>query len=441
MFRSASTLLASDCIVVTLLDQVSVNTILCLRRDLGFKGRLVIYVHGEGTDGAQALSGIVPWLTTEDQFILSCEAERATFKLCFPNARTRVLPLPILTTVGRSGPRRGGSRLVYVGRISEQKNLHTLLYAYWIARQRGVSNLPELEIFGREDGYGSPGMRLRSRELQSQLLGACKRLGLDRAVRWRGFVPAPRLRQLAHGPGTVFVSASLHSDEAFGVAACRALASGGHAVLSRWGGHRDLARRFSGQVRLVPVRGGPRGPYVSAAEFAMALEHAMKRRRDRKPVRLAGLTPESMARELRVVLVKRRVKGAPLRTSALKRRIDARKKQLGLPGRQVFLGYGDGFARPFFQAYGMRGNSRSGRLAPLYLCPWVVPRGTRFNVNDPHRGYFTLVAPAGRKSDVHRPGNDRAIQVSQAALATLAKDGYVESLPIKCGDDCTSRRR
>src|SRR5207253_2174201 len=73
-----------------------------------------------------------------------------------------------------------------------------------------------------------------------------------------------------------FVSPSLHIGENFGLAAFRSLAAGNPAVLSSWGGHRDLGRLFKTSARCVPVRSSRWGPVVSPFELASAMKKALR---------------------------------------------------------------------------------------------------------------------------------------------------------------------
>src|SRR5581483_11473012 len=185
----------------------------------------------------------------------------------------------IETAIGRRGPglRRGdGERsFVYVGRISEQKNLHNLLHALSILREREPNLRWTLEVYGKPDRWGSPNMGFRMKNYLGFLRRLSRALGIDDRVRWRGFVRRERLDPLIARRPHVFVSARLHSDEDFGVAALKSLCAGQPAVLSAWGGHLDLRRRFPGQVRLVPVYRSGIGPFVDVGRLWAQLRSAL----------------------------------------------------------------------------------------------------------------------------------------------------------------------
>ncbi|HEX4925145.1 MAG TPA: glycosyltransferase, partial [Bdellovibrionales bacterium] len=264
-FEALPALLTAKRIVVTFLNAHSVTAMRVLRQEYGSRVPFVIYLHGDGTNGAQALTELNGLLTKQDQFISSCSADARALRLCLHGAKVHVIPFP-LGAKARKPRVVANPPLVYVGRVSEQKNLHTLIWSLWVLK--AVFKRPmRLSIYGREDGYGSPNMNLHTPNLGRRLKALAKRLGVEALIEWRGHCESATLEREVYSKHHVFVSASLHADENFGLAAFRSLCSGNPAALTRWGAHTDLYRKFRGRVRLARVYRGSHGPFVSPLEL------------------------------------------------------------------------------------------------------------------------------------------------------------------------------
>lgn len=369
-----------------------------LRESMGCATPCLFHLHGDASRAGETLEGLWPLLTLRDTFLVSSEAERRTLRLCFPRARVRVVPFPLVRRIpsasngGRarttaSRPRRD-MMFVYAGRISAQKNLHTLLLALWQLKRTQPQRRLRLEIYGPEDDLGSPNMGLKFKAYGRYLKQLITELGLSKEVHWKGFVPRAKLQKRLAGTPHVFVSSSLHADENFGAAALYSLAQGNTCVLSSWGGHRDFRKAFGDQVRLVKVHATELGPCLSPLELAWAMGQALSR--SGAPARAAvlrGYTEAGVAPLLRNAALVRGGSRSALRQCELARALNARRAQTPL-----FSGYGDKRAVPFFKAYGMSRAkikpraARNGRVG--LLVPWVKIARNGVTVRDPQRGIF-----------------------------------------------------
>ncbi|MES2965542.1 MAG: glycosyltransferase family 4 protein, partial [Bdellovibrionota bacterium] len=265
-----------------------------LRRSANVDGRWIVYLHNQATIGCWPLFawGMGEQLRSDDVFISSSTRDARTLKLTFPEGDVRVhpfpLPLPLIEMTKVKSTKRTSPTFVYSGRLSSQKNVHTLIYAFSLYVNR--NGPAKLVLFGGEDGLGSPNMGFKDEGYESYLRRLVSTLGIEDRVEFAGALPRAELHERLRTPH-VLVSASLHSDENFGMSALRSLCMGAPCVLSAWGGHWDFAKDFSSQLQLVAVHGSDWGPWIDAGEFANAMAKALrnsssaKTRASRVPVR------------------------------------------------------------------------------------------------------------------------------------------------------------
>ncbi|MFI5350001.1 MAG: glycosyltransferase family 4 protein [Elusimicrobiota bacterium] len=426
-------LLRADMIAVAVLTPSIARLLYALRRWLKIRTPLIIHSHGEGTTAGLRFGPLAKALTRDDLLLAASRREARCLRLCWPSVRVEVLPFPIADAGGRRATRRGAPALVYAGRLSEQKNLHTLLLSLSMLDRLKPGLRWSLHVYGKADGLGSPNMGFRMRSYSAYLRSLARRLRIEKRIAWRGFLPARELRRALAGRH-VFVSPSLHSDEDFGTAALTSLLTGNSAVLSDWGGHSDLKKNFPGQVRLVRSVDSDLGPYVPADRLARAILKALRQAR----------APGAPARSKRLYSVRecarrliRRSRIAPplsgkasplsgLARSLIDRTSRLRKKSQAIPyassganpyAPMIFASYGDENSKPFFEAYGLvrrvrrsRGTSMKG-LAPV---PWMKLSKRLIVALDPHRGRWTL----------------RRDKIPEAALASwLLSNGLAYRIP------------
>ncbi|MDE2314197.1 MAG: glycosyltransferase, partial [Elusimicrobia bacterium] len=391
--RAAPHILSADAVGV-LFATPAISRLLFGLRQAGLRIPAVIHTHGEGTAGALRFGPLAGFFTRRDSFLCASRAEAACLRECFPDAFIRIAPFPIEPAVGTaaSAPFRAAQPklppLFYAGRISEQKNLHLLLFSLWMLRKRRPDLDWRLEIYGAPDRTGSPNMGFRFKNYQGYLLDLCARLGLEERVLWKGWHAARTLERTIAQGGRLFVSSSLHSDEDFGVAALKSLLLGSRAVLSAWGGHRDFPKRFPRRVWSVPVYRSAAGPFLAAGELSRTLSRALTWN---EPARTAALRSEDALRLCSESIADclrdpaaRPAGPLPLGPSAvrvMKAAARFKKPHCGplyarVPDRfyppRAFESYADRAAQPFFRSYGARDAHPAfagGRSVPV-LAPW-----------------------------------------------------------------------
>ena len=463
-------IMRSDMLVIPYLQEAAAWALLKnIRHKLKLPIPCMIYSHGEATAGGgiHHLQEMAQLLGEGDILLCSSSADARALRLCFPRARITVLPFPLSAPLpGSSSPEDAGRsprrkklrprRIVYAGRISEQKNLHTLLLALHILSRQHPQFQWRADIYGKPDRLGSPNMGFRMKNYGGHLKSLSRALGLGDKISWRGHLRQRDLQRALLGDPHVFVSPSLHADENFGVAALKSLLLGNPAVLSDWGGHRDLKRRFPASVYLVPARDSEIGPHIRAEELAEKLVKVFTRAS--APAVAANLhayTAEFAASRLNELLsFQGNIQGpfTPLRLSRLHRlRISRLTRARSFRDSRarwprpflraetkahLYKNYADRLAKPFFLAYGLREARSRGWNSEkqLIVAPWAKVRGSRILVRDPHRGPWVHASPPNRPAiGQRRRVRDiagKSFLVTEAAARWLLQTGlafYLQS--------------
>lgn len=199
----------------------------------------------------EAEAGVRPWLLRAinlpllcaDLVVINSEFSRRTLARVMPRVagRARVIrnavegpdrPSPARAAVG------GAPRLVYVGRLSARKGVHTAVSAVAVLRERGVAATLDLV------GGVFPGYEWYEESLRSQIHD----LGLDGSVRLLGF-RADVWPQLAAADIAVVPSSSA---EPFGNVAVEALLAQRPVVVSDIGGLPEAVAGFAAAVTVPP---------------------------------------------------------------------------------------------------------------------------------------------------------------------------------------------
>jgi glycosyltransferase involved in cell wall biosynthesis len=335
------------------------------------------------------------------------------------------------------------ARLAYVGRVSEQKNLHTLLVSLWVMRTFHDEAPPiTLDVFGGEDGLGSPNMGIKFTDYAGYLVRLTDSLGLDDIVTFHGFTARESLFREVHACRYILVSPTLHSDENFGSSVLASLVNGHHVVTTAWGGHLAFKERFHAQVGLVPVHRSTLGPVVQPVLLVNAIREAITSStgyildypalsRARAAYSVAAVTASTLEMLDRPL-------GEVVRLDKSRLQIDIDQRRFHYGGaRRMFRGYADTNARAFFEAYGMNEPLRFVKASSYLLAPWVSISSDLVKVLDPHRGDQTISLDGGMSDTLEVlscPSQDRA-ELPEELVRTLVGQGYAFPLPMPA--DCS----
>ncbi|MET8004207.1 glycosyltransferase [Nonomuraea glycinis] len=427
-------------IVITAVTPWTVRTALFLRRQLNVTAPMVVYVFGDSTEGFHAFGPLSDFLTERDTFVVSSEAEAAATRCSFPNAQVRVVPIPLVdqftVSDGDHHARLDTPRLAYVGRVSEQKNLHTLLFALWISSASGRAPGVTLDVYGGEDNLGSPNMGLTYPNYATYLQDLTDLLGLGRTVTWHGLKPRDWLFDHVHVEPHILVSPTLHSDENFGSSVLASLVNGHQVVATAWGGHLGFQEWFPRQLTLVPVHRSTMGPVVDPLSLANAI-HSATIRMGEMTVDAAVLqraltefSERGVARRSYEILDRTTGGSLPLERSSIQHEIDERRSLFG-GTRKIYTGYEDPIAQGFFEIYGMRERISFDENADYTLAPWVSCSDDVLRIDDPHRGSrsFRLDPRVAEPVDVALCPSMDVCRLPQSLVSDLVAQGYAFPLP------------
>jgi glycosyltransferase involved in cell wall biosynthesis len=417
-----------------------------LRQRMNVAAPMIIYVHGDAIDGFHFFGALPDFLTEMDALVVTCEAEARATRCCFPNAQVTVIPFPLVDGFKVNGEGDLGheaARLAYVGRISEQKNLHTLLLALWVLRT-SYDHAPKisLDVYGTEDGLGTPHSGLRYPDYGTYLQRLAESLGVHDIVRWHGFKQRDWIFEHVHTQPHVFVSPTLHSDENFGSSLLASLVNGHQAVTTAWGGHHDFEEWFPEQLSLVPVHRSTRGPIVDPVLLATAVLRAANRRSTAIVDQVAldrgrvAFSEGSVTTRTLDLLSRPGGKPLPLEKSPSLRYIDERRAYYG-GAKRIYLDYADPVLQIFYEAYGMKEPITFQERSSYVLAPWTSYSDGVLRVDDPHRGQqsFPVGVSTSESPDVTLCPSMEMCRLPERLVKTLVTQGY--AFVLARGDSTT----
>src|SRR5690606_14264700 len=127
----AKNALTSELIVVTCFNVPIARSLYLIRAQLQIQSPWCFYLHGLASFGLWPLFHwkIGELLTTSDCLVASCKRDINQLSLSLPQASSRVIPFGLdfeASVIPTRMPATSAKSFVYIGRISEQKNLHSL---------------------------------------------------------------------------------------------------------------------------------------------------------------------------------------------------------------------------------------------------------------------------------------------------------------------------
>ena len=363
-----------------------------LRFELSLSVRFFVHVHNQASIAFWPfrLWGRSDLFQQHDIFVSSCLRDSECVKKTYPNAQVEVLPfsyswvsdnpIPKLTLTEKV-------KFIFIGRLSSQKNLHTLLLSLYLLDKVQKKVDWDFTFIGSADNLGSPNMGFKDENYNEYLKKLALDLNLKERVTFLGQLERSEIDQLLAKQKTIFVSPSLHSDENFGMAAFKALINGHNAVLSDWGGHADFKEKFKDQVNLVKVNSGPS---IDPKQLSSALHKSLLSYRTYYEKNIDSYySMQSIVDKTKLLLMSEWNAENTLLTSATGDLILERaKKSVSLGEQKIFNSYNDPLKIDFFTSYGMTDNFSNEQ--DTTLVPWVIENENNYEVLDPHRGNRVL---------------------------------------------------
>lgn len=380
----------ADKIIITCFNLKMANVLAGLRGKLSLNTPWVFYLHGLASFGCWPLYRweVGTLLTNKDVFVASCNRDLNQVSVIFPDIKTFIAPfsLPLPEKI-KPFKKNAVKKFAFIGRISSQKNLHSLIQASSL-----LSVDFELHFFGKEDNYGSPLMGMKDENYLSFLKQLSHDLGIDQKVHFHGFMNRLDIEKMMSKEEWIFIAPSIHSDENFGMAAFRNLLNGHRVILSDWGGHADYPDFFPEQVKLIKVYQSVIGPWLSINELKQAMENEFPPFKNKKAPEYYS---EQYIQTLQEKIFNYQGENSPVRTNILlneilKRREDFLKRNES-DGSRIYFNYQDTLKDPFFIAYA-GGDFQKNEKENNQIVSWVKIHNGLIIINDPHRGHFQLPA-------------------------------------------------
>jgi len=214
---------------------------------------LIGYMLGTMSRGASDLARLYRFLKSTDVFVGNCTGDVEIARNFFSNAQVRLLPFsfdettfyPADESLRQSikeemnfGP--DDRILLYSGRMTLEKNLHTLLKLFSVLQDL-VPNL-HLIIAGELENVAFAQNGVYSLDITATIMRLMEELRLNAgAVHFLGKKNPKELRNL-YAIADLAINMTLHHDENFGFAQVEAMACGTPVVGTSWGGLKDTIK-------------------------------------------------------------------------------------------------------------------------------------------------------------------------------------------------------
>lgn len=427
--------LQADAIVVACFNYRIAQILKIIRIQLQIKTSWIVYTHN--------MSTLAFWpfryfcakniFQKNDVFVTSCENDQKTINAVIHHPTCFVIPFskkyseqqPLQLKIAKSG-----YSFIYVGRISPQKNIHQLLLAYAaLLKNFPSSDIPNFYFFGKEDHLGCPNMGLENRQYLEQLKNLIQTFKIDQKVYFEGHVSREKLEDFQLKKNCLFISASLHSDENFGMAAFQALSLKSHCILSNWGGHSDFKKYFPSQVDLFPVKMTQQGPTLTATEIYKIFSHHLKNHWSANSEELPFYySKEFYLTEQKRILSILSKETQPLTFTPLAEQIYKNRIEFDNTSRtKIFQNFYDPAFQKISSYYISKTLEKADSSAEkkLMLVPWSFVKGEHLIISDPHKGesVFKIETPTAFTKKINIFNSNEFIFLSKETVEILYELG------------------
>lgn len=227
--------------------------ILQAREQLDRQPPLIGFLMGEMSRGAAEMLKWVPYLKSTDVLVGNCTGDVEITRKFFTNAQIRKLPFafdestyfPVDEQQRRAIRaemrfRPSDKILLYAGRITLEKNLHTLLRIFSVLQDL----VPDLHLVVAGEPHSIPFQAMGVYPVSSTatLMKVMNELRIRKGhVHFIGSKNPGQLRDL-YAMADLLVNLTLHHDENFGLSQIEAIACGTPVIGTSWGGLKDTIK-------------------------------------------------------------------------------------------------------------------------------------------------------------------------------------------------------
>ncbi len=222
-------------------------------RRYGWMGKVIYKALGDLPHGASGLRSALPYLYKTDAVWCSSTADEHIYEMLVAQDgyAPRAVLLPYGIDCGMFTPLSASSRkrlrrtwgldaddfvVVYAGRITIEKNVHSVLEVVRHLLRTGARI--KLAVATRVEDVPFRQLHMYGRGLDAKIQRLIEQLDLSEHVRLLPWLDHSHLNEL-HNVGDVFVNLTLATGENFGYAQVEAMSAGLPVVATAWGGLRD----------------------------------------------------------------------------------------------------------------------------------------------------------------------------------------------------------
>ena len=230
-------------------------------RKNGWKGKIIFQALGGFPRGARQFREVMPALYQSDTIWFTSTADRGIYHVFIdqdkPHPEAIYLPFgvnieayyPLKSREKREklrktwGVKPDDFVLVYTGRVTSEKNLHTTLRA--IAELKRLGYPVKLVIVGRFEDIPFSEFRMYSTHLENKIHTLIESLQISNEVLILEWQTPEELNEVFNA-SDVFINLTLHHDENFGLSQIEAMSAGVPVIGTAWGGLKDTIENFDG---------------------------------------------------------------------------------------------------------------------------------------------------------------------------------------------------
>ena len=412
-------LIGADRLVVTCFNYRMCKVIQYIREILKLNLSFIIHVHN--------LSTITFWpyryftsseiFIRSDVFITSCLNDKKVLEKVFKDPIIHVIPFFITSApISKKEVLEKPKNIVYIGRLSPQKNLHNLILGYSFLKKTYGDEIPSLILFGKEDHLGCPNMNIRNDFYLDFLNDLCAKLELSSHVYFKGHVDRVLIDDFLNDKTSIFVSASLHSDENFGMSALQSLITRNRTVLSDWGGHSDFKEHFNQLVTLMPVMLAEFGPALSADTIATCLYQAMTASNQILETEIPKYYLKDYFTEELEGALSHEFNQGPLEYSEISNKVYEAKLDYTTSSTQIFSGFKDPLFLELSKDYiGKETPFSNENFFEYKAVTWMTYADDIFMINDPQKGTHQI-------SNKQQPDSEYTIYINDSMHVKTSKE-------------------
>ena len=392
-----------DLVVAPALTPNTIKTLKFIRQTLSREVRVVAYPHELASIFYASLKmrKLESFFRSTDTMVVHCDADKKLTEATFKNINILTIPAGFVSKSAwkkRAVKNYPIKNLFFIGRISEQKNLHTLLWSMSLIKESLRNKEVKLHVYGYHDHFGSPNLGIDSGAYYDYLGELIEKFQIQDLVIFHGFKHISNWSELLIEKNGVGVFPSVHSDENFGMAPFDLMSKGVPTVLTAWGGYNDLIKAFPDCAHALTVIQSNMGPVIDPFGLAKILKNLLEKTPKSKKGNNNLFEKNIFLKATKKIFAKNFSTHSALLLK--KEGLSAQHKcqfsdSATFAGRNwplngiIFDSYSDPLLLKASQHYGAK-KIKKGRLSTkdLVHAPWVHKKSRKFIVNDPIKGMF-----------------------------------------------------